>query len=197
MIADTFGIRHIDTAGIDRFVRSIDKTFDRYNMISGKKLSANTMYRRLLQRLIPDKEVTMNHAIIVRQQADKLFTEYCPQFVNENVPNILAQLKEEGYTINLSSNTGFIEGHVLRGTLAELDILSYFDFLVFSDEIDASKPSSRFFEKVDEQTNVQSCEVLHIGDNPKADYQGAINYGFKALLITKHDYTIHDIRAKL
>lgn len=194
MIADTFGIRHIEPSDIDRFVRSIDKTFDRYNMISGKKLSANTMYCRLLQRIVPDKNITEQDAVTVREKADRLFNEYCPQFMNENIPDILFQLKKEGYTINLSSNTGFIEGHVLRNTLKQLGILHYFDFLVFSDEIDASKPSSRFFEKVDELTTVSPAEVLHIGDNPKADYQGAINYGFKALLITNSDYTIEDIK---
>ncbi|MDU1904720.1 MAG: HAD family hydrolase [Dysgonomonas sp.] len=197
MIAETFGIQHIDASGIDKFVRSIDKTFDRYNMISGKKLSANAMYCRLLQRIVSGKKITEREAIEVRKKADRLFEEYCPQFVNENIPDILSQLKEEGYSINLSSNTGFIEGIVLRNTLAHLNIIQYFDFLIFSDEIDASKPSSRFFEKVNEQVNVKPDEVLHIGDNPKADYQGAINFGFKALLITNHDYTIHDIRTGL
>ncbi len=197
MIAETFGIQHIDASGIDKFVRSIDKTFDRYNMISGKKLSANAMYCRLLQRIVSGKKITEREAIEVRKKADCLFEEYCPQFVNENIPDILSQLKEEGYSINLSSNTGFIEGIVLRNTLAHLNIIQYFDFLIFSDEIDASKPSSRFFEKVNEQVNVKPDEVLHIGDNPKADYQGAINFGFKALLITNHDYTIHDIRTGL
>ena len=99
--------------------------------------------------------------------------------------------------LNLSSNTGFIEGETLRTTLANMGILQYFDFLIFSDEINASKPSSHFFQHVYDHIDVPKKAVLHIGDNPKADYQGAKNFGFNALLITDPNYTINDIRTKL
>lgn len=200
LIADTFNIQNISPKEIDSFIRSVDNVFDRYNMISGKKLSANKMYRELLQRLAPtDARVTLDTAIGLRKQADSLFLEYRPIFMNENIPQVLSQLKEEGYTLNLSSNTGFIEGETLRVTLADMGILDYFEFLIFSDEINASKPSSHFFQHVYNRigTNVSKEEVLHIGDNPKADYQGAKNFGFNALLITDPNYTINDIRTKL
>ncbi|PXV61869.1 putative hydrolase of the HAD superfamily [Dysgonomonas alginatilytica] len=198
LIADTFNIKHISPKEIDSFIRSVDNVFDRYNMISGKKLSANKMYRELLQRLVPQNDaVTSEVAIKLREQADTLFLEYRPVFMNDSIPQILSQLREEGYILNLSSNTGFIEGETLRTTLADLGIIEYFDFLIFSDEIDASKPSSHFFQHVYNHINAAKNEVLHIGDNPKADYQGAKNFGFNALLITDPNYTINDIRTKL
>lgn len=199
LIADTFNIKNISPKEINSFIRSVDNVFDRYNMISGKKLSANKMYRELLQRLAPADAptITIDTAIDLRKEADKLFLEYQPVFMNENIPQILSQLKEEGYVLNLSSNTGFIEGETLRTTLADMGILQYFDFLIFSDEINASKPSSHFFQHVYDHIHVSKEEVLHIGDNPKADYQGAKNFGFNALLITDSNYTINDIRTKL
>lgn len=198
LIADTFNIKHITSKEIDSFIRSVDQVFDRYNMISGKKISANKMYQKLLQRLAPKSEVvTLETAIKLREQADTLFLEYCPVFMNDNIPQILSQLKNEGYVLNLSSNTGFIEGKTLRKTLSDLGIIQYFSFLIFSDEIDASKPSSHFFQQVYNQINASKEEVLHIGDNPKADYQGAKSFGFNALLITDPNYTINDIRTKL
>ena len=78
-----------------------------------------------------------------------------------------------------------------------MSILQYFDFLIFSDEINACKPSSHFFQQVFDHINVTKEAVLHIGDNPKADYQGARSFGFNALLITDPNYTINDIRTKL
>ena len=198
LIAETFNIKHISPKEIDSFIRSVDNVFDRYNMISGKKLSANKMYQELLQRLAPNSEpVTLDTAIRLREKADNLFLEYQPIFINDNIRTILHQLKDEGYILNLSSNTGFIEGETLRSTLANLGIIQFFDFLIFSDEIDASKPSSHFFQQVYNHMNVSKDEVLHIGDNPKADYQGAKNFGFNALLITDSNYTIDDIRTKL
>ena len=198
LISETFNIKTISPKEIDGFIRSVDNVFDRYNMISGKKLSANKMYQELLQRLVPkSEEVTLEATIKFRNQADALFLEYRPVFMNDNSPQILSQLKNDGYILNLSSNTGFIEGETLRATLADLGIIEYFDFLIFSDEIDASKPSSHFFQHVYNHINAAKNEVLHIGDNPKADYQGAKNFGFNALLITDPNYTINDIRTKL
>ena len=197
LIADTFNIKNISPKEIDSFIRSVDNVFDRYNMISGKKLSANKMYQNLLQKLAPTISVTLETAISLRKQADDLFLEYQPIFLNDGIPQILSQLKEEGYVLNLSSNTGFIEGETLRITLANMSILQYFDFLIFSDEINACKPSSHFFQHVFDHINVTKEAVLHIGDNPKADYQGARSFGFNALLITDPNYTINDIRTKL
>lgn len=198
LIADTFNLKNISPKEIDSFIRSVDNVFDRYNMISGKKMSANKMYQNLLERLVPmETSVTLDIAISLRKKADDLFGQYQPVFLNENIPQILSQLKEEGYVLNLSSNTGFIEGETLRTTLANMDILDYFDFLIFSDEINASKPSSHFFQHVYDHIDVAKDAVLHIGDNPKADYQGAKNFGFNALLITDPNYTINDIRTKL
>ncbi|QIK53195.1 HAD family hydrolase [Dysgonomonas sp. HDW5B] len=198
LIADIFNIKNISPKEIDSFIRSVDNVFDRYNMISGKKLSANKMYQKLLEKLVPEEtSVTLDIAISLRKEADDLFGQYQPVFLNENIPQILSQLKEEGYVLNLSSNTGFIEGETLRTTLTNMGILQYFDFLIFSDEINASKPSSHFFQHVYDHINVPKNAVLHIGDNPKADYQGAKNFGFNALLITDPNYTINDIRTKL
>lgn len=198
LIADTFNIKNISPKEIDSFIRSVDNVFDRYNMISGKKLSANKMYQKLLEKLVSkETSVTLDIAISLRKEADDLFGQYQPVFLNENIHQILSQLKEEGYVLNLSSNTGFIEGETLRTTLANMGILQYFDFLIFSDEINASKPSSHFFQHVYDHINVPKNAVLHIGDNPKADYQGAKNFGFNALLITDPNYTINDIRTKL
>lgn len=196
LIADMFGIDNMNAKEIETFVKSVDKVFDRYNEISGKKISAEIMYCKVLHKII-SRDISMDDAGKLRKKVDILFGQYCPVFLNPQIPAILSQLKEDGYSLNLSSNTGFIEGKVLRKTLSDLDILQHFDFLIFSDEIQASKPSHRFFEQVYSHLNIDKTEVLHVGDNPKSDYQGARNFGFNALLITDQNYTIDDIRRKL
>lgn len=85
----------------------------------------------------------------------------------------------------------------MRQVLSQMDILKYFKFFIFSDEIEISKPSSYFFQKVYDKVGGHKKNILHIGDNPKTDYQGAKNFGFEALLITNSNYTIDDIRTKL
>lgn len=202
LLLKTFGLeQHYSTNEIDARIRSIDKIFDRYNEVSGKKVSALTMYEKIIKKIVPDKNSISNDCIIdFRKKADELFLEYPPQFLNDNIALNLINLQNEGFTLNISSNTGFIEGSVLRIVLDQLDISKYFNFLIFSDEVEVSKPSSHFFQKVYDKiegNHIKKKNILHIGDNPKADYQGAKNFGFEALLITNPNYTINDIRSKI
>lgn len=195
LIMEMFNLYGKSAEEIDSTIRNIDKAIDRKNMISGQKLSANKMYFEILKRILPKNQViSENEAILLRKESDILFSRYQPVFLNENIPTILRELKKDRYTINLSSNTGFIEGKTIRETLVSLEIHQYFDFLVFSDEINASKPSSHFFEIVKNNTSYKMEEIIHIGDNPKADYMGARNFGFQALLITDNNFSINDIR---
>jgi FMN phosphatase YigB (HAD superfamily) len=47
------------------------------------------------------------------------------------------------------------------------------------------------------QANVKRDEIMHIGDNHIADYIGATSFGFKALLIENHEYSIELIKRKI
>ena len=179
-------------------VQSVDKVSDRLNEINGKKVPAEWMYRRILHKLGYDpNDVKDDVYTEIKLKVNELFMTYPPDFLNGSVQPILQTLKDEGYRLNISSNTGFIEGTTIVATLKSLNIFEYFEFCIFSDEIRLSKPSPRFFEKVFEQTSVEKWEVLHVGDNFKADYEGAVNYGFKALHINNQQYTINDIKRHL
>jgi putative hydrolase of the HAD superfamily len=183
---------------IMEIVQSVDKVSDRLNEINGKKVPAEWMYRRILHKLGYDpNDVKDDVYTEIKLKVNELFMTYPPDFLNGSVQPILQTLKDEGYRLNISSNTGFIEGTTIVATLKNLNIFEYFEFCIFSDEIRLSKPSPRFFEKVFEQTSVEKWEVLHVGDNFKADYEGAVNYGFKALHINNQQYTINDIKRHL
>lgn len=179
-------------------VQSVDKVSDRLNEINGKKVPTERMYRRILQKLGYDpKCVTDDVYTEIKRKVNDLFMKYPPDFLNGSIQPMLKTLTDEGYHLNISSNTGFIEGKTINATLKNLNISEYFDFCIFSDEIGLSKPSSDFFEKVFEQTSLDKLEVLHVGDNLKADYEGALKYGFKALHINNQQYTLNDIKRHL
>jgi putative hydrolase of the HAD superfamily len=122
---------------------------------------------------------------------------YPPPLLNESILPMLQYLKNEGYTLNISSNTGYIEGSTMEATLKNLGILQYFDFCIFSDQIGLSKPSVDFYDKVHQRSGYKKEEILHVGDNYKADYCGALKYGFKALHINNQQYTLNDITRHL
>ena len=179
---------------VNEIVQKTDKVSDRINEINGKKLKTELMYKRILLKLGNRPELINDDLLTeIKDFGNELFMNYQPDFLNESIYSMLDALKTKGYELNLSSNTGFIEGYIISDTLKNLNIFNYFNFFVFSDEINASKPSVDFFEKVYEQISFQKSEVLHIGDNYKSDYEGALKYGFKALHIKNKQYTINDI----
>ena len=156
------------------------------------------MYRRILLKLGNEpKSVSDNLIDKIKLKVDDLFMNFQPQFLNSSVQPMLQLLKNEGYKLSISSNTGFIEGNTIIATLQNLNISGYFDFCIFSDEIGASKPSTGFFDKVFEQIVAEKEEVLHVGDNLKADYEGALKFGFKAYHISNQQYTLNDITRHL
>jgi FMN phosphatase YigB (HAD superfamily) len=93
----------------------------------------------------------------------------------------------EGKSINILSNTGFIKGKSLRKLISYYELTEYFTFQIYSDEVGYSKPNNEIFQLVFDQVNktkeTQKKEILHIGDNIIADYNGAINFGFDAHLL--------------
>jgi YjjG family noncanonical pyrimidine nucleotidase len=70
---------------------------------------------------------------------------------------------------------------VQRPRLAATGLGEHFEFIVISDEIGVAKPHAGFFDYAYERMDgADKSRVLVIGDNPNADVQGALNYGFDA-----------------
>jgi putative hydrolase of the HAD superfamily len=72
---------------------------------------------------------------------------------------------------------------VLKGELlARNDMLRYFDYLYFSNEHGASKPSRRAFGLTLERLGVRPAEAVHVGDIQRTDVAGAQAAGMSAVL---------------
>lgn len=193
-IYSNFNSKGLSIEQIDTLIRKLDKVFDWHNEHTGQKMPASAMYNTVLQFTHDKFSVKMGEEIT--QYSDNLFLQYLPQLLNANIVPMLANLTDRGYTLNLSSNTGFIEGHTLQKALEQLNILHYFSFCIYSDQVEASKPSKAFFQEVYANLSVAKDEVLHVGDNPTTDYKGASDFGFRALLIN-NNYSLNDIEPKL
>ena len=123
---------------------------------------------------------------------EELVLENLPILLNQNIRPTLIKIREQGATTSILSNTGFIKGTTLRKVLTKLKILDLFDFVIFSDEIDMSKPNDKIYEllynevKVLKKSNsIKKEKIVHLGDNYTADYLGAKNFGFNAVFVDK------------
>lgn len=120
-------------------------------------------------------------------ETELLFMNFRPDLIDTKIQLFFKKIVEQGKTINILSNTAFIKGVTLRKVLEHYELRTYFSFEIFSDEVGFSKPNSAIFQLVyDEIKNFKSLEkkeILHIGDNKIADYNGALNFGFDAFLL--------------
>jgi putative hydrolase of the HAD superfamily len=197
IIAKKFNPGNKNVEEIIQLIIDTDKNCDRYNESRNTKIPAVKMYSAILKKMGIPSVAIQHNADLLMNISNELFLEYSPLLLNSHIPDTLKTLKDSGLNLSIGSNTGFIEGNILKSLLDKLNILHYFSFLIFSDEMKMSKPSARFYLRIWENTTFHKSEILHVGDNPINDYQGAVDFGFNALLLTDTNYSFDDIRTKL
>lgn len=74
----------------------------------------------------------------------------------------------------------------LRPLLLELGLTDFFDDLLISLEIGSAKPDARIFLEAARRLGVRPPEILHVGDDPEADTEGAQQAGLQARTIVRH-----------
>ena len=115
-----------------------------------------------------------------------LLTKFPPTLLEPDVAKPLKYFWSLGLRLGIISNTGMISGVQIRRFMTELGIMSYFEpeLLVFSDEVKSSKPKDKIFQALVQSAAVAPREVLHVGDDFNADYQGALQAGFQSRFLS-------------
>ncbi|WP_114820855.1 HAD family hydrolase [Chryseobacterium sp. KLBC 52] len=181
---------------VDKPIEQVAKTVKYYddlcntiNEVTGKNIDTFEIYLMILGALDVDVKLLNKEKLNgFYNKSEELFLEYKPVVIFENIHDFFEDIKNQGKTINILSNTGFIKGKTMRKFLIHENLDQYIDFHIYSDEINCSKPNPLIFQEVKNRINDQDLpmhQILHIGDNPVADYQGAKNFGFSAHLL-KH-----------
>ena len=177
-----------DVEATEKVIRKVDLMANHINDLTGGNLQPLELYLLVLQEVHPDwKSISLQDLETFYTATGKLFGAYMPLPVDDTVELALNMLLERGITMNILSNTGFIKGHILRKSLEQLGWTNFFSFTVFSDETGHSKPHHAMFEKVWEDVKkrgelLNKPDVLHLGDNPVADIEGAKKFGFSSAL---------------
>jgi len=174
---------------VAKVVKYYDDLCNSINEVIGGNVDTFEIYLLILNALEIDlKSIQKNELVEFYQKSEDLFLEYKPVIIFENLHDFFDEIKNQGKTINILSNTGFIKGKTMRKFLANENLEQYIDFHLYSDELNCSKPNPLIFQQVKNQIankEIKMEKILHIGDNPIADYKGARDFGFSAFLL-KH-----------
>ena len=101
--------------------------------------------------------------------------------IYSEVPNVLEQLRTQGYELGVISNfdTRFFD--IVRA----LKLESLFDSITISSIAGSAKPAEKIFQHALDQHVVEPEEAMHVGDDPKEDFEGATNANLAGVLLDR------------
>ncbi|MFH7019063.1 HAD family hydrolase [Flavobacterium sp. FlaQc-47] len=173
---------------VSEVIRYYDVLCNNINEKTGLNINTYEIYYLILNALEVDiNKYGTDKLSQFYDETERLFMEYKPVLMFSNIKELFHEITQENKSINILSNTAFIKGRTLRKLLAYYELADYFKFQIYSDEVGFSKPNNEIFQLVFDEVNafkkVEKKEILHIGDNSIADYNGALKYGFDAHLL--------------
>ncbi|TDX00608.1 putative hydrolase of the HAD superfamily [Dinghuibacter silviterrae] len=166
---------------IETVFRQVDLLANTINERTGGQLQAEELHLWVIGQAASPEALADVDPVALYEEMETVFLTHPPLIYGPETLRVLRTLQDQGHTTSLLSNTAFIKGRTLRKAFPALGLA--FDFELFSDEEGVSKPNSVFFERMLARVPVSRHDVLHVGDNPVADGQGAARVGLPHLLI--------------
>jgi putative hydrolase of the HAD superfamily len=127
------------------------------------------------------------------QNFDRYFDEVYDLFgspeswrVGPGIIEVLEALRGDGMALGIVSNWD----QRLFSLCAGLEIAQYFDIIIASGVVGASKPSPEIFREALRQARVAPRETVHVGDSLEDDILGAARVGIRPIWLAPH----HDPR---
>lgn len=173
---------------VTEVVRYYDVLCNNINEKTGFNIDTFEIYYFILNALnVNVDEIGIDRLSEFYKEAEMLFMKFKPDLIYPKIQLLFKEIVEQEKTISILSNTAFIKGVTLRKLISYYELENFFSFQIYSDETGFSKPNNEIFQLVYNQIeslkSIAKKEVIHIGDNKIADYNGAIKFGFNALLI--------------
>ena len=101
--------------------------------------------------------------------------------VYSEVPEVLRRLRAQGYELGVISNFDTRFFQIVRA----LGLEHFFDSITISSIAGSAKPAEKIFRHALAQHVVEPDEAMHVGDDPKEDFEGATNAGLVGVLLDR------------
>jgi putative hydrolase of the HAD superfamily len=148
-----------------------------------KNLTTTTLLSEILAALKiqePDRQ-TMELAVSLYETAVCAGATVMP-----HARVVVEKLRDEGYRLGLISNTMY-SGRSHRADLERFDLISYFESLLFSADVNKWKPNRAAFTHVMSELRAAPETTVFIGDDPGADVVGARRAGMHVIHFQSSD----------
>jgi HAD superfamily hydrolase (TIGR01549 family) len=98
-----------------------------------------------------------------------------------DVLDTLRWLRDRGYRLGAITNRGY-SGPRFHEEVAALGLTDFFEVMVVSCDVGYMKPHPRIYQEAFDLTGLEGAECVMVGDNPRADVEGARTMGMIAVL---------------
>lgn len=186
----------IELANVKKIIRQVDLMCNMSNEWTGQCIEPLQMYAMVLQQM-GHTSVKKDALRNIYADTEQIFFANLPTLYSDDTYPVLETLYNEGSQLHLISNTGYMSGKTMTEVLKRLGMMWLFKTTIFSDEICFSKPNYLAFRQLDNRitgsfTDAKS-NVLHVGDNPFADGQGASAFGYDTFIVHSTNNTLLEL----
>ncbi|MCI9887892.1 HAD family hydrolase [Micrococcales bacterium 31B] len=175
----------VDEQQFDTTLRKIDSLVDDESIATGIDFGLIPRVRRTLEAVgispaaLDESEVQTD--LLTRQAS--LARAHPPLPLEPGLPEALRNLAS-AMPVIVTSNTGMLPGDLMRDLLDLAGFAEVFSGYVFSNEVGVPKPHRPIFDAALRALGDPApASVLHVGDNPRADVDGARAAGLQARLV--------------
>ena len=156
----------------------------RWNMKSNVELSSAEIWSRFY---LNGQSVSIDEIAPISEELAFLYeTKLYHRELREEIPSVLAKVKEMGFRMGIISNTQSI--NQVRYNLNKYGIKDYFDQIILSSEYGRRKPDPAIFYHAAREANVPTGCCAYVGDKINRDIIGAKRSGFQLAVQIKHEY---------
>ena len=156
---------------VDRYYTEAAVELSQWRERTGFEFSVRDLMSRFLQKANAPEELV--------DRCCEIFTEAIRKHFpgpNPGAADVVKELHSMGLKLAITSNT--IHGTLEEELLKEWGLDRYFCVKALSCRLGVRKPRREIFSWVALRLGVNPSSVLHIGDDPEADVEGALKAGF-------------------
>ena len=184
---------NLEPQAVDRAFASAWKQMPRRETTRAPREDDDKGWWRDLVDRVMDEVAPATHELDRDAFFEAAYGHFAEAGVWELFPEVLETLEtlHPQYRLGVISN---FDGR-LRMILEQLGISRYFDPICISSEVGADKPAPFIFQRALELANVAPDEALHVGDDPKGDWDGAAAAGLRVFKLERPQNTLRDLVA--
>ena len=189
MMQQKLGISGVSERDFNDMLRFTDRGADSVSDATGRQIGFEervVLTAQCFGRTAVAAEVLAS----IRASQQEIMQQHTPLLMDERIPERLSAIHTSGKQVALISNTGFIDGEDMRVAFDVLGIQDSFDHQIFSNEAQVAKPNSEIFRKLIVASGIEAPHIVHMGDNPVADIQGAQAVGMQTRLVNTGELTV-------